>query len=77
MVTIHFYSLDSFLLFRFIYSLDSQYTQLTKVLFRNSKLTPVVLGVLANIPVLLQKEALKLLLVLCNSNPTNTKVLPI
>lgn len=54
---------------------ESQYPDLIKVQFRSSHLTPVLLGVLRSAPLQLQQEALKLLLVLCNSNSTNTKIL--
>eukprot|EP01127_Copromyxa_protea_P021000 TRINITY_DN7113_c0_g1_i1.p1 TRINITY_DN7113_c0_g1~~TRINITY_DN7113_c0_g1_i1.p1 ORF type:complete len:2168 (+),score=430.22 TRINITY_DN7113_c0_g1_i1:429-6506(+) len=54
---------------------DSKYADLTKVQFRSTEVVPMLFQILETADVALQKEALKLILVLCTSNPANTKVL--
>jgi hypothetical protein len=53
----------------------SSYRQIAKVQVRNSEVTPLLLSTLAFLNVELQKEILKLLLAICQSNEANKKVL--
>jgi hypothetical protein len=53
---------------------DSKYSDLTRVQFRSTEVVPMLFQILETADVGLQKEALKLILVLCSSNPANTKV---
>lgn len=53
---------------------DSKYSDLTRVQLRSTEVVPMLFQVLETADVGLQKEVLKLILVLCSSNPANTKV---
>jgi hypothetical protein len=53
----------------------SIYRQIAKVQVRNSEVTPLLLSTLAFLNVELQKEILKILLAICQSNEANKKVL--
>lgn len=53
---------------------DSKYSDLTRVQLRSTEVVSMLFQVLETADVALQKEILKLILVLCSSNSANTKV---